>query len=120
MKKILCTVFTAALCCCLVSNVFAEMESANYRIPTSVMSGGGAPMSSANFKTNATLGQSSPLMDPANAPWSPNYDLYPGIWYTIEMAAIDWCEGNFDGDSDVDGSDLAVSAADFGRTNCDT
>lgn len=30
------------------------------------------------------------------------------------------CEGDFDGDGDVDGSDLAVFAADFGRTDCDT
>ena len=28
------------------------------------------------------------------------------------------CEGNFDTDGDVDGSDLAVFAADFGRTDC--
>jgi hypothetical protein len=28
------------------------------------------------------------------------------------------CEGNFDEDGDVDGSDLAVFAADFGRTDC--
>lgn len=28
------------------------------------------------------------------------------------------CEGNFDCDADVDGSDLAVFAADFGRTDC--
>jgi hypothetical protein len=32
--------------------------------------------------------------------------------------AGDPCEGNFDSDSDVDGSDLAVFAADFGRTDC--
>jgi hypothetical protein len=30
------------------------------------------------------------------------------------------CEGDFEPDGDVDGSDLAVFAADFGRTNCDT
>lgn len=30
------------------------------------------------------------------------------------------CEGDFDGDGDVDGSDLAVFAADFGRTDCAT
>ena len=30
------------------------------------------------------------------------------------------CEGDFDNDSDVDGTDLAVFAADFGRTNCAT
>ena len=28
------------------------------------------------------------------------------------------CEGDFDHDGDVDGSDLATFAADFGRTNC--
>jgi fibro-slime domain-containing protein len=28
------------------------------------------------------------------------------------------CEGDFDNDTDVDGSDLAVFAADFGRTDC--
>lgn len=30
------------------------------------------------------------------------------------------CEGDFDTDSDVDGSDLALFAADFGRTDCDS
>ena len=30
------------------------------------------------------------------------------------------CEGDFDYDGDVDGSDLAVFAADFGRTDCGT
>jgi len=30
----------------------------------------------------------------------------------------DICEGDFDGDGDVDGSDLATFAADFGRTDC--
>jgi hypothetical protein len=28
------------------------------------------------------------------------------------------CEGDFDNDGDVDGGDLAVFAADFGRTDC--
>ena len=32
--------------------------------------------------------------------------------------AADACEGDFDSDGDVDGSDLAVFAADFGRTDC--
>jgi len=30
------------------------------------------------------------------------------------------CEGDFDCDGDVDGSDLAIFAADFGRTDCGT
>jgi hypothetical protein len=34
------------------------------------------------------------------------------------LPCADPCEGNFDGDNDVDGSDLAVFAADFGRTDC--
>jgi len=33
---------------------------------------------------------------------------------------LDACEGDFDGDGDVDGSDLAVFAADFGRIDCGT
>jgi subtilisin len=33
--------------------------------------------------------------------------------------ATDWCEGDFGHDGDVDGSDLAVFSADFGRTDCD-
>ncbi|MDL1978674.1 MAG: hypothetical protein LWX52_11365 [Deltaproteobacteria bacterium] len=33
-------------------------------------------------------------------------------------AEVPECEGNFDLDGDVDGSDLALFAADFGRTDC--
>ena len=36
----------------------------------------------------------------------------------IEVTKVDSCDGDFDTDGDVDGSDLAVFAADFGRTNC--
>jgi len=41
---------------------------------------------------------------------------------TVDMGADEYalkCEGNFDHDGDVDGSDLAIFAADFGRTDCD-
>ena len=37
---------------------------------------------------------------------------------TSWVASVNDCEGDFDGDHDVDGSDLAVFAADFGRTDC--
>jgi len=40
---------------------------------------------------------------------------------TVDMGLYEFgdiCEGNFDGDDDVDGSDLAIFAADFGRTDC--
>jgi hypothetical protein len=50
--------------------------------------------------------------------------LYSAGYYArevyIETICVEGCEGNFDDDGDVDGSDLAVFAADFGRTDCDT
>ena len=39
---------------------------------------------------------------------------------TTSWSTSEPCEGDFDKDGDVDGSDLAVFAADFGRTDCDT
>ena len=36
----------------------------------------------------------------------------------FEPSGIPVCEGDFDNDFDVDGSDLAIFAADFGRTDC--
>jgi len=41
----------------------------------------------------------------------------------VDMGAYEYgdiCEGDFQPDGDVDGSDLAIFAADFGRTDCDT
>ena len=105
----------------------AQMQSENYRITTSVMSSGGVPMTSGNYQTDTTLGQPSPLMDPADPPYSTSYDLYPGFWYTLE-ATITVCDDiasfatafgsvagdhNYsatcdqDSDGDVDGNDLA-------------
>ena len=103
---------------CFAVGAIAGMESANFSIPTSVVSGGGSPASSTNFQTDATLGQPSPLMDTADPPYSTIYDLYPGFWYTVAAEPMDACEGDFDNDGDVDGSDLATFAADFGRTDC--
>ena len=40
-------------------------------------------------------------------------------WYGTECTVpVEMCEGDFDRDGDVDGSDLAVFAADFGRSDC--
>ena len=36
----------------------------------------------------------------------------------FDLSAIPVCEGDFEFDGDVDGSDLAIFAADFGRTDC--
>ena len=112
----------------------AGMSSDNYTITTSVLSGGGAPMGSGSYQTNSTLGQSSPLIDPAEPPGSVNYDLYPGFWYTLE-AGMTGCENlssfaaaygavsadlnynsqcDFDVDGDIDGSDLSDFIAGYG------
>ena len=120
-KKTLYIVITFGVIFGFTQFAFTEMSSDNYAISTSVLSGGGAPMSSDSYQSNSTVGQSSPLMDPANPPWSTNYGLYPGFWYTLETAVPqNDCPGDFDGDGDVDGSDLATFAADFGRTDCNT
>lgn len=43
-----------------------------------------------------------------------------GGFRKIYTTDVEECEGDFDGDGDVDGSDLATFAADFGRTDCTT
>jgi hypothetical protein len=112
--------------------VKAQMSSANYQITTTVVSGGGGPMASASFQTNGTVGQPSPLIDPADPPWSTSYDLLTGFWYTLD-AGLDDCRWDIEpepGDGDVDGADLAeflnafdpmnlpAFAAQFGRNDC--
>lgn len=128
-KKLFCTILPVVLTFGFALASLAEMGSENYRIPTSVTSGGGAPMDSATYKTDSTLGQSSPLIDPNTPPYSESYDNYSGFWYTLE-AAMDCSDlacfaaafgsisphtnynglCDFDKDGDVDGSDLAEFA----------
>jgi hypothetical protein len=122
-------IFAAGLVIGLILNANAQMQSPNYRIPSAVLSGGGAPMRATSFQINATIGQPSPLQDPADPTFSDTYDLYPGFWYTIVTFGLT-CPGDFDSDGDVDGKDLAeyifdsgglglnVFAINFGRANC--
>ena len=107
----------------------AEMVSDNYRIRSSVHSAGGVPVGSTNYQINGTVGLPSPLMDPVEPPLSNTYDLYPGYWYVI-AAFESTCPGDYNGDKDVDGSDLAeylfdsggldleMFAVNFGKANC--
>ncbi len=133
MKKLFFLFLNLIIVQCLAVPGNAQMQSNNYQITTSVMSGGGEPMASDNYETNATLGQPSPLMDPNDPPYSANHDLYPGFWYTLDAGmagcedlssfagaygSIDpepnysiLCDSYGDGDGDVDGSDLAEFAA---------
>lgn len=118
LKRRLFIIVTIALMVTLASDAFADMGSSSFRLITSVFSGGGAAMSIVNFTTNSTLGQSSPLIKPDDPPYSFNYYLYGGFWCTLDALSFEAYEGDFDGDGDVEGSDLAVFAADFGRSNC--
>jgi len=117
-KKISYFVLAQIILLACVLTVIAEMQSDNYRIPTSVFSGGGAPTGSTNYQTDATLGQSSPLMDPSDPPWSTNYGLEPGFWYTVAVAEVCECDLTHDGRCDM--QDWLLFGEDWGRTDCGT
>ncbi len=82
---------------------FAVMQSDNYKITASVASGGGEPVSSTNYKTNSTIGQSSPAINTDDPPGSTNYNLYSGFWYVAD--SIDDCVdveiGDISGDGEI-------------------
>ncbi|MCP3876484.1 MAG: hypothetical protein GY699_25505 [Desulfobacteraceae bacterium] len=103
----------AMICLLLVlfQPVFAAMGSTNYYITSSVLSGGGSPMGSANFQTNSTLGQASPVTPTS----SDTFEAYPGFWYTLTQPFCPWDLEPADpnGDGDVDGLDLNAFIDDF-------
>ena len=106
-KKILYSFFTLVFILGLGVVAVAGMGSENYRISTYVLSGGGADISSDSYKANFTLGQSTPLMDHTDPPFSANFDLYPGFWYTL---------ANVNGGL---GDELAVDFATYGLWHYD-
>jgi hypothetical protein len=128
-KKMLCAMWILVFITGFALVGLAEMISDNYRIQHSVQSGGGSSKGSTNYQMNSTLGQPSPLMDPLDPPLSDTYDLYPGFWYVIS-ALGSTCPGDFNGDKDVDGADVAeyifdsgglsldVFTANFGKSTC--
>jgi hypothetical protein len=85
-KKILYTILAAVILCILSIGASAGMQSSNYEITTSVLSGGGAAMTSENYDVNITAAQPSPIRETGTPPESDNYVLYPGFWYTLEAA----------------------------------
>ena len=61
----------------------ASQSSTNYIIQSNVISNGIGEMASTNYSLRSTIGQSTPLIDQTDAPYSINYDLYSGFWYTF-------------------------------------
>ena len=124
-------VFTILIAALFPVAAAAAMSSANYRVTTTVMSGGGAIMDSGHYRVNGTLGQPSPI-DPIMPLQSPGYDLSVGFWYTLhtELGGCRWDIEPAFGDGDVDGADLAEFvnafsieqvpsfAQEFGRIDC--
>ena len=87
------------------------MSSTNYRSSAATMSSGGAPMTSANFQTNCTVGQPTPILAPGMDPYSDNFGLLLGFWYTDAVPASH-CSGDANGDRYVDGQDLVDDLVD--------
>ncbi|MEE4111942.1 MAG: hypothetical protein V2I40_03945 [Desulfobacteraceae bacterium] len=128
-KRLFCACLALPVVIFISPFVMAGMSSLNYRIPTTVMSGGGGPMASTDYGMTGTVGQPSPLNDdPLFPPFSDNYEMLTGFWYTL--AAGGGCTYDHDTDRDVDGVDLAEFidpfdfaklpsfALEFGRTDC--
>jgi hypothetical protein len=118
MKNSILSILTVlALLIVTTTCVNADMSSANYRITTSVMSGGGGVMGSSGFQLNGTLGQPSPLIDdPLFPPFSTSFELYSGFWYTVGVPLVPECAADLNGDGVVDEDDLILLAPEFGLT----
>ncbi len=109
----------------LIQPSFASMESNNYTIPSSVISGGGSPMTSTSFQNNSTLGQPSPITPTR----SDSFEAHPGFWYTLTQPFCPWDLEPADGDIDgldvrafIENYDPAIHLEDFanefGKTDC--
>ena len=116
MKLTAIILMLAGLCLGMAAPAHAAMSSANYRITTTVMSGGGGAMGSSNYALTGTLGQPSPLIDPADLPSSLNYEMLTGFWYTIGGAGISNCPADLNADGSVNEDDLEMLADRFGQT----
>jgi hypothetical protein len=83
-KKIIYLILAVVILCILCISASAEMQSSNYSIPTSVLAGGGAVMTSNNYEVTVTAAQPTPIRETGTPPESANYVLYPGFWYTVD------------------------------------
>ena len=65
----------------------SEMSSASFTLEAAGFSSGGGPSAGSSFRTNTTLGQSTPLRLAAY-PESTSFRNYPGLRYQIEEYGI--------------------------------
>ena len=82
-KRTFFSILPFVLILVLAAAAIAVMSSTNYRIKTSVLSGGGTSMDSANYKMTTTLGQSSATGQSSSS----SYTNYAGFWHPTEPKA---------------------------------
>ena len=80
-KRTLIVIVFAAFVFCFAPFTDAEMQSDNYRIPSTVISSGGTSMESANYQMTSTFGQSSAIGQSSNS----SYINYAGFWQPSEF-----------------------------------
>ena len=89
-KKIICAICTLALLLAFALTAAADMQSANYSIPASVLSSGGTTMDSASYQMTTTIGQSSCIGLSSRR----SYINYAGFWQPskleIKRRAMPW------------------------------
>jgi hypothetical protein len=89
-----------------------QLSESQYRVP---LSAGLEPYTTYSFRVYA-------FGDPADSEidlYSCNHLIITANAHFTAGSAPEECEGDFDEDGDVDVTDIAVIAADFGRTVCD-
>jgi len=118
-KQIFYYSFTFVTLLCVASTAVCEMTSTSYRITTSVFGGVGTPISSSSYQSNSTMGQPSPLMDPASPPYSGIHENFPGFWHTAAdndgdglLNALEDTVGLDSGDADYDDDGILDGAED--------
>lgn len=82
--------------------VFASMSSENYRIPSSVIAGGGLRTTSDTYEIEGTVGQSSAI-GPSS---SDNAFNYAGFWSAVMEAVL---KGDVNGDGVIDLADAVLA-----------
>jgi hypothetical protein len=87
------------------TDVRAEMYSALYRSKSTVLSGGGSPMQSATYKSNASMGQAGAIGFGSSA----GYVVSGGFWPAAFLELIFMIAGDVNGDRVVDLKDAIIA-----------